>query len=208
MTNIKDSNALQFSYILVTISWLSSLIGIILVPALFLFTLLSDSALASSFTLNFPISTDVILFSPENTVSFMDIDSAMASAQAGYVADNYFWSFFAVALIATIAALLIFYTVHQTRNLLKDIRKNEIFTHANTNRIKKIAIAILALSPMRWLYHLSLISPFESYLQENSVAIEVGSADFGLISIGLLNYILALIFERGQQQYDELRHTV
>lgn len=205
MTDIQDSSALRFSYLLVNLAWFVAMMVLTAVPIVFFLILFSDLAIVESISLKFPIATDVILFSPENTVSFMEIDSAVASANAAYVADNYFGSFMAVFVILMISAGLIFYGIHLLRELLRELRNDRVFTGKNVQRIKRIAIAILSLSPMEWLYRLSLLDPFESYLQENSVAIEVGSADLGLIMAGLLIYTLALVFEKGYGQIEGIQ---
>lgn len=203
MSDMEESSALKFSYLLVNVAWFAAIIILAALPVIFLMILFSDSAIIESINLNFPIATDVILFSPENTVSFMEIDSAVASARATYVADNYFGTFVAVFLIIQLSVGLSFYGITLLRGLLKDLKAAQVFTLVNIQRIKRIAISILALSPMQWLYRLSLLDPFESYLQETSVAIEVGSADIGLITTGLLIYTLALVFEKGYMQLNE-----
>lgn len=207
MKELQNSTALRISYYLVTLAWISTLCGLILIPVISILTLTTDIELID-FKLTFPINTEVILFAPENNTHFMKIESAQASADLNYIAENYAGAYLGVSFLAVISILIIFYAVHLLRNMIRNLREDEVFIPYNLISIKRIAIAMLALSPAEWFYRIILKTPFESYLQSNKVVIDIGSADFGFISAGLLIYILGLIFERGYQQHEELKLTV
>lgn len=207
MNSLKESNTLRFSYILVTLAWISAMVGLVVLPLIAILTLTTDIEFFD-YQLTFPINTEVILFTPENATNFMEISSAQASADMQFVAKNYPGAFTGVTLLAIIAFLMTFYAVHLLRKMLINLRKDQIFTIYNVQAIKRIAIVVLALSPMEWIYRIILTGPFASYLNENQVSINVGSADFGYITVGLLIYTLGLIFERGYQQHEELKLTV
>lgn len=209
MINLKQSNAAKFSYLIVSFIWYSCLIVSVLFLAVMTLPYVMDVSSLPDIHLNFPISTDVILFTPDsNTENFMDIDSAIASVTFSYVVDNYPSTYFILSGILLFALAVTLYGIYQLRALLKDIRIEKVFTVENINRIKSLSIVILALSPVEWLYHMFLSDPFSAYMQTQSVEVNIGSADFGFITAALLVYTLALVFEKGYEQYEELKLTV
>ncbi|HCD51351.1 MAG TPA: hypothetical protein DEQ34_02815 [Balneolaceae bacterium] len=208
MNNLKNSNALRFSYFFVNFAWFSALAGLILIPLLTVLSLTIDSQFIAQGKITFPINTEVILFSAQNTEHFMNVESAMASADLNYVAEHYTGAFIGLSVLVLLAMGIIFYAVNLLRNILRRLRMDQVFVSENIIAIKRIAISILLLSPAEWIYHMILSGPFKDYLQQNQVSIELGSADFGFLVTGLLIYTLSLIFERGFQHYEELKLTV
>lgn len=207
MKPLKQNNALRFSYFFVNMAWYSSIGGLILIPLLSLLSYTIDSEILANSTITFPINTEVILFSSQNTEHFMEVKSAMAAADLNYVAENYPMAFIGISVLSFLAMVIIFYAVHLLRSILRRLKKEMIFVPENIIAIKRIAIAALLLSPTQWIYHLILWKPFSEYLQENRVSIEFGSADFGFITAGLLIYTLSLVFEHGYEQHQMLKST-
>ncbi|MTI89545.1 MAG: DUF2975 domain-containing protein [Balneolaceae bacterium] len=208
MSNLNHSKALYFSYVIVNLAWYAGIAMCVLFPVIVFLAFTGGPEYLQNSTLSFPISTQVILFSPDSTIDFMNIDSAVASVKLGYLAEYYPSTFFIVSVLIFMAELVVIYGVYQLRSILRDLKSEQVFTPTNMNRIKKTSISILALSPVGWLYHTFLSAPFGEYMQEHRVEINVGSADFGFITAALLIYVLALIFEKGYEQYQELKLTV
>ncbi len=198
MSGFYNKMVVQISYWLVSLVGFSTIIALVSVP-IFSFLVVKSELGFLNPTLSFPIDTEVILFTPEQSSSFIEVSSSIASADLKYVADNYPKAFFKIITLYGITLL---------RSILSNLRKNIIFDNSNTLAIKRIAIAIVALSPMEWIYRIILEGPFSAYLKEHQVTINIGSADFGFLTIGFLIFTLGLIFERGHQLYEEQKLTV
>ncbi len=207
MSGFYNKMVVQISYWLVSLVWFSTIIALVSVP-IFSFLVVKSELGFLNPTLSFPIDTEVILFTPEQSSSFIEVSSSIASADLKYVADNYPKAFFKIITLSMIVMLITLYGITLLRSILSNLRKNIIFDNSNTLAIKRIAIAIVALSPMEWIYRIILEGPFSAYLKEHQVTINIGSADFGFLTIGFLIFTLGLIFERGHQLYEEQKLTV
>ncbi|PAU94852.1 hypothetical protein CK503_05105 [Aliifodinibius salipaludis] len=215
MSGFSKKSTAYICYLIVNVWWyLSCVIGVIF-PATLIYEYFYSSHPDSIFGITLPLEPSLVTLNEEANYEFLDIDSVTGTIDFDFIMQSnpiiyIIWSGF-----ICIALGLFLYGLYQLRSLLKRTINGSIFTAANIQRIKTIAILLIIVEPLQWLtrylirYSLADKAHLLASQQANiNIKIPMVGEDWMFIIIGLIVFTLAAVFEKGNEMYQELKLTV
>lgn len=207
MDSLGKKSAAYICYLIVNISWYTSCLFSIIVPFGLLNIYLGNHNPEVVFGVMVPVDTSE-LFSDAIDKSYLVMESAQAEIDFNYIISNSPASYMAWALFICTAIGLMLFGLYQLRALLKTAVHETVFSKSNVYRIKTIAVLIMLMEPMGWIYS-SIVASFDSIVEMKfELQILLIGLNFGYFLVGLLIYSLATVFERGYEIHEEQKLTV
>ncbi|HEX6982313.1 MAG TPA: DUF2975 domain-containing protein [Balneolaceae bacterium] len=207
MDALGKKSAAYICYLIVNISWYISCLFPIIVPFGLLNIYLGNHNPEMVFGVTVPVDTSELLPDAIDK-SYLAMKSAQVMIDFNYIISNSPASYIAWALFICIAIGLMLFGLYQLRALLKTAVHETVFNKANVCRIKTIAILIILIEPLSWIYSF-IAASFDPIVEMKfELQILLIGLNFGYFLVGLLIYSLATVFERGYEIYQEQKLTV
>lgn len=112
-------------------------------------------------------------------------------------------------LAALVDSVIYFMIIHFLRKIFKNLTENEYFIPANGSYIKKIAVSIVLLALVPETIHYLTDRMILGSLEFNSVIIKNEfNFDFQTIILGLLVFVIGIIFLRGIELREDQKYTI
>lgn len=206
MKSFGKKSAANICYWLVNISWyLSWLISIILLIGITI-----EHFKGSYITgITVKLAESMVSVEAGPLSNYLAVETVKAELNYGYILQHnpaiYYINFVYMLLVVA----LFLFGLYQLRKLLKATVNETVFTKPNIRRIKTIAILLIAWGPLRWLHHNFIVGSIKGFLYKSGFTIGVDlPIIFDYLTVGLIIYALATVFEKGYEMYQELKLTV
>lgn len=208
MTTIMESlgkkSSAYIAYMIINFIWYFSL-AIFAIIAIILGISYWNPALID-FNIALPIDPSAVAMAPE--LPFLEIDEVKGTMEISYMIENRPGFYLGwTCYILGISALFLF-GFNNLRLVLKSAVYEAVFNSENISRLKKLAFAVMAFDPLSWIYHILLLSQLGFFVEGYGIEIGMISFKIGYLLTGLLLYVLATIFEKGNLMYQELKLTI
>lgn len=215
MDNLGKKSTAYICYLIVNAWWyLSCIVGAIIPPFLIYDYFLSNQP-GSVFNVTLPLKPSLVTLNEGVQNEFINIDSVKVALDFDYLLQHSPLNYLIWSIIVCVSVGIFLYGLYQLRNLLKQTVSGSIFTAANVQRVKTIAILLIIVDPLLWIVKYFIrysVADMAQLLvtQEHTIRIGIPMVDGDWIFIiaGLLVYTLAAIFEKGNEMYQELKLTV
>jgi len=215
MSGFGKKSTAYICYLIVNVWWyLSCVIGVIF-PAMLIYEYFYNTHPDSIFGITLPLEPSLVTLTEKANYEFLDIDSITGTMDFDFIMQSSPVTYLIWGGFICVALGLFLYGLYQLRSLLKQTVDGSIFTTANIRRIKTIAILLIIVEPLQWLFRYLIRHSLadKAYLlasQEANISINIPMVgeDWMFIIIGLLVFTLAAVFEKGNEMYQELKLTV
>jgi len=205
----KDKTTTAYiAYILVSISWYAAVIVSVLLIGILIF---NSAGVVSPDYISYGslrVDPNIVQFKPEIDTSTLELNNVTAKANmAEFINDN----------PAHYAGVLIFlfiflgtslYGFYQLKALLKSTVDNDVFNKLNVRRLRIIAFLVMLIDPVHWFVDLYIKNIFSDVAAAKTITLSLGNLELSYFMIGLLLFVLAAVFEKGYEMYQELKLTV
>ena len=210
MDTLKENSIVRVANFFTNIFWYLILILSIVAPAILLLGYLDNLPEALDFPIGIPVDASLLsINNPVVGVNAFSLDEATLNILLSDFARLYPTSYGTLAVGLLLVIVAFGYGFYQLKKLVQSSANNQVFTTKNIQRLKSIALLVFLIDPITWLYReFVLITPeVLTKSDDNSVRIifELGT-DYWFI--GLLLFVLAAIFEKGYNLYEEQKLTV
>lgn len=208
MNTQSDFNPIPLAYWSTRIIWWLLLLGLTAVVLGTAWTYISEEPAEFSYTLTTdiePVEEQYELLG-DSGVS-MHINQAEGALSISDLADYHLFASVLFPIFIIIFLALILYGVKQMINFLYDAKEGEIFTETNFERIKTIALIIIAIDPIHWVY-----SGFKHVLLSDLFAGSsyhlMSNLDITYLAIGFVVLAITEVFKRGYELEEEQKLTI
>jgi hypothetical protein len=208
MKKLKNNSIARICLFFTNFTWYLFLALGTLAPILFLLAYLNRLPTQLDFNLTLPLAPEAVGIDSDIDHSAVSIDSAQAQMDLSYLSQHFpdiflSWTIFTILLLAmTLLGL------YQLKNLLQSTINDQVFTQHNIARIKIIALLVFSVDPLYWIYHNFFFDDLFADSSAHHISLTISSPTFNYWFIGLLIYVLAAVFEKGREMYQELKLTV
>jgi len=190
------------------LSWIAGTISI----AVFIGDYFWNATTAPLVDISIPIKTSLVALKNPAQYSFLCIDAIKGQIALRHIIQNEPNTYLLMIGFICITFGLYLFGLYQLRNLLKATTGEDIFTKENVRRIKTIGILVILIQPLTWLQHHFIFRSFGNFIPAKSPGIDLQLTFPGpgldFVWLGLLIFVLASIFEKGYEMYQELKLTV
>lgn len=212
MNRLGKKSLPHYCYLFINFWWYLSWIGGMISITVFLGDYFWDGTANPLVDINIPIKTSLVALKNPAQYSFLSIDAIRGQIDLSYIIQNEPTTYLLmIGFICVIFGLYLF-GLYQLRNLLKSTDNEEVFTKANVRRIQIIGLLVILIQPLTWLQHHFIFSSFGSFIPGKTPSIDLQLTFPGpgldFVWLGLLIFVLASIFEKGHEMYEELKLTV
>jgi hypothetical protein len=206
--NVKQSSIARICLLFTNLTWYLFLILGTLAPITFLLAYVGQLPTQLDFNLTLPLDPAAVSLDTDIEQSAVSIDAAQAQLDLSYISQHFpdifiTWSIFGLLLLAMALVGL-----YQLKSLLQSTIDHQIFTHTNVKRIKTIALLVFSVDPLYWIYHNFFFDGLFAETSANHIELTISSPTFNYWFIGLLIYVFAAVFEKGNEMYQKLKLTV
>lgn len=204
MESLGKKSSAYIVYMIINFLWYLSLVTFTVVAIVIGVSYWNPSLI--DFNISIPIDPSTVEMASE--YPFLEIDEVNAIMEPTHIIENrpgfYLgWSCY----ILGISSLFLF-GFNQLRLVLKSTIYEAVFASDNIARLKKLAFTVMAFDPLTWIYYVLFVSQMGTFAEATGFEIGVISFKIGYLLTGLLLFVLATIFEKGYQMYQELKLTV
>lgn len=168
----------------------------------------TDFEIPKSFSVATTIDLHEISENDLEKLSYISLKETKGSISIEYILENHPPTYLGIGLSTVLLFAIFIYGLYQLKMLLKSVLSSDIFTDVNTQRIRLIGFLFLIFDPLRYLINIILVNPlfgdFKKDLLEFSLQVPFESS----VIAGLLILVLAEIFVKAHQLYEEQKLTV
>lgn len=201
---------LNFTKIVLNIYWYLQLVFIASIIVIGLFLLFDVQFVDLNYLNGFKIHYSKIIFSEPLVYNGSNYDFSLTNGEGRLHINDLEQKFVYLRMLAAlIDSIIYFMIIHFLRKIFKNLTQNEYFIPANGKYIKKIAVAILLTATVPELIHYltnkMIIGAIEiqNVIMKNEV-----NFDFQTIILGLLVFVIGIIFLRGIELREDQKFTI
>jgi len=204
MDSLEENSTAYISYLIINFLWYLSIVVVCVLILAMTYSFWNPEAIDLQVTI--PIDPSQV--SMQHDMSFLEIEEVTGNLELSYLIETKMGFYIGWCLYILGISSLFLYGFNQLRQVLKNTVYDAIFTSENIARLKKLAFIVMAFDPLKWIYYIVFVNQAGSFSAGYRFEIGVISFQIGYILTGLLLYVLASIFEKGFQMYQELKLTV
>lgn len=201
---------LHITKIILNIYWYLQLLFIASIIIIGLFLLFDVQFIDLNYLNGFKIHYSKIVFSEPLLYNGNSYDFSLTNGEGRLHIDDLEQKFVYLRMLAALVdSIIYFMIIHFLRKIFKNLTENEYFIPANGKYIKKIAVAILLTATVPELIHYLTDRVIIGTIEMQNVIIKNEfNFDLQTIILGLLVFVIGIIFLRGIELREDQKFTI